>query len=126
MHRRLGISIQYEKSILEWIRFAWLLGDILSPKDRRPINNLVVVLLVNSSQDIRSREESSVGKCLEDGVCGEEVIRVVVGDKDSFEGLLSCLEFLFDPGYCIVGVGDEEWRIKEDGFFRADYEGCHA
>jgi hypothetical protein len=100
MYRRLWITIQHKEPILKRIRFPRLFGNILPTKNRRPIKHLVILILLLAN--------SSGGR-----LCREGVVRVVMGDGYSIEGLIPCLEFLFDPGYhCVVGVGDGEGMFE--------------
>jgi hypothetical protein len=75
---------------------------ILLPKDGRPVFHFVIILAINPRKDIRRRVEFRVGERLEDGVCCEEVVGVVVGYEDGFKGFGGCL---FDPSCDGFAVG---------------------
>jgi hypothetical protein len=87
--------------------------NILFPKHRRPVLDLVVIFAVDPREDIGRRVEFRVRERLEDGVCGEEVVWVVVGDEDGFQGFVGCFS---DPGSDGFAVGFEEGGVDEDGF----------
>ena len=117
-NRTIWIPIQHEETKPKDLRPPRRVVDILRSKHGGPVGDFLVVLAVNTREDIGGSVELGLGEGLEDGVCSEKVVWVVVGYEDGFQWFVGNLRLY--PVCSGQAIGLEERGVDEDGLAGAD------